>query len=231
MNGLWRIAVLVAALTGARSAVADEVIHSFNSDVTVAQDGELTVTETLRVRAEGNAMRHGIFRDFPFTFRDAGGRLREVTFGVLAVWRDGFREPYHTDRDHGVIRIYAGDKDVLIQPGEHTYVFQYHTGRQVRWFDGKPELNWNVTGNFWRFPVETATYALHLADGAAPLRWTAFTGVSGARGTDWRGAISSDGTLTVSTTRRLSPGEGLTVVAALPADRGGSTERRNAVVV
>src|ERR1700739_1685245 len=147
MNRLWRIAVLLAALTIAGKAFAAEVIHSFDSDVRVAQDGELTVTETLRVRAEGNAMRHGIYRDFPLTFRDAGGRLREVTFNIITVSRDGFSEPYHTERTHGFIRIYAGDKDVVIRPGEYTYTFSYRTGRQVRWFDQKPELNWNVTGN------------------------------------------------------------------------------------
>lgn len=217
MSKIWRIAVLVAALTFAGKAFAAEVIHSFNSDVQVAKDGELTVIETLRVRAEGDAMRHGIYRDFPLTFRDASGRRREVTFSVISVWRDGHREPYHTERQNGFIRIYAGDKDVVIQPGEYTYVFEYRTGRQVRFFDGKPELNWNVTGNFWRFPIEAATYRLHLLDGTAPLRWTAFTGRVGARGTDWRGAIGGDGMLTVSTTRQLSPGEGLTVVAALPA--------------
>ncbi len=216
MKRFWRVAVLIAALGLAGPASAAEVIHSFDSDVQVAKDGELTVVETMRVRAEGNAMRHGIYRDFPVTFRDAGGRLREVTFSVISVWRDGHREPYHTERTNGFIRIYAGDKDTLIQPGEYTYVFEYRTGRQVRWFDNKPELNWNVTGNFWRFPIEAATYRLHLVDGAAPLRWTAFTGRLGARGTDWRGAIGGDGILTVSTTRQLSPGEGLTVVAALP---------------
>ena len=183
----------------------------------VAKDGELTVTETLRVRAEGYEMRHGIYRDFPLTFKDAGGTLREVTFSLLGVSRDGNPEPYHTERTHGVIRIYAGDKDVLIRPGEHTYVFDYRTGRQIRWFDGKPELNWNVTGNFWRFPIEAATYRLQLVDGARPLRWTAYTGRLGARGTDWHGSVGPLGTLSVSTTRRLAPGEGLTVVAALPA--------------
>jgi hypothetical protein len=55
MSGLWRIAVLLAALSGAGQAVAAEVIHSFDSDVLVAKDGELSVTETLRVRAEGRA--------------------------------------------------------------------------------------------------------------------------------------------------------------------------------
>jgi len=216
MKALWRIAVVLVAFAGAHPAPAAEVIHSFDSDVVVAKDGELTVTETLRVRAEGSAMRHGIYRDFPLTFKDAGGTLREVTFSLLGVSRDGNAEPYHTERTHGFLRIYAGDKDVLIPYGEHTYVFQYRTGRQVRWFDGKPELNWNVTGNFWNFPIEAASYRLHLADDASPLRWTAYTGRLGARGHDWQGAIGARGTLSVAITRRLIPGEGLTVVAALP---------------
>jgi len=216
MSGLWRIAVLLAALIGAGQTNAAEVIHSFNSDVKLAKDGELSVTETLRVRAENIAMRHGIYRDFPLLFRDASGREREVSFKLIGVYRDGNPEPYHTERAHGVIRIYAGDKDSFVRPGEHTYVFVYTTGRQVRWFDGKPELNWNVTGNFWRFPIESASYQLHLVEGAAPLRWTAYTGRLGARGIDWQGSIGALGTLGVSTTRRLAPGEGLTVVAALP---------------
>ncbi len=216
MNGVCRIAVLLGALVAASPAGAAEVIHTFNSTVEVAKDGELTVTETLRVRAEGSAMRHGIYRDFPLTFRDAGGAVRDVTFRLLAVSRDGRSEPYHTAREHGVIRIYAGDKDVMLPVGDHTYVFKYRTGRQVRWFDGKPELNWNVTGNFWQFPIDEANYHLQLAGGAAPLRWTAYTGRVGARGTDWQGRIGAFGALFVSTTRRLAPGEGLTVVAALP---------------
>ena len=181
----------------------------------MAKDGELTVIETLRVRAEGSAMRHGIYRDFPLTFKDAGGTLREVTLRLLGVSRDGNAEPYHAERMHGFIRIYAGDKDVLIPHGDHTYVFQYRTGRQVRWFDGKPELNWNVTGNFWNFLIEAASYHLHLPDDASPLRWTAYTGRLGARGRDWQGGVGAGGTLSVATTRRLFPGEGLTVVAAL----------------
>ena len=216
MNAAWRIAMLLVALIGAVHAHAAEVIHSFNSTVAVAKDGELTVTESLRVRAEGREIRHGIYRDFPLTFRDAGGALHEVTFGILGVSRDGEAEPYFTERKNGIIRIYAGDKNTFVSPGEHTYVLRYRTGRQIRWFDNKPELNWNVTGNFWHFAIETATYNLRLVEGAKPIRWTAYTGRLGARGSDWRGDIGALGTLRVSTTRRLGPGEGLTVVAELP---------------
>lgn len=199
------------------SARAAEVIEHFNSVVQLAKDGELTVTETIRVNAEGREIRHGIYRDFPLTFKDASGRLREVTFSLTGVTRDGRNEPHHTEHQRGVLRIYAGDKNTIVPRGQHVYVFRYRTGRQVRWFDGKPELNWNVTGNFWHFPILAADYRLELPGGARPVRWIAFTGRLGARGTNWRGDLSVLGALTVAITRPLAAGEGLTVAAEIPA--------------
>ena len=212
-----RIAAALALLMlSAAPAFAAEVIHSFNSNVTVAKDGELTVTETIRVRAEHRSIRHGIYRDFPLYFRGPGGKLHEVTFSILGLSRDGHPEPYHTARMHNFIRIYAGNSKTYVRTGDHVYVLRYRTGRQLRWFDGKPELYWNVTGNFWRFPILAARYRLHLVDNLSPLRWTAYTGRLSARGIDWQGGIGSDGTLTVETTRPLLAGEGLSVVAELP---------------
>ena len=146
------------------------------------------------------------------------GVIREVDFSLIGVERDGKPERYSTRREHGIIRIYAGDKDTIVSNGDHTYVFRYKTGRQVRWFDGKPELNWNVTGNFWRFPILAASYRLQFVAGGEPPRWTAFTGPLGERGKDWRGSLGALGTLSVETTGRLAPGEGLTVVAEIPAE-------------
>jgi len=212
------LAAFIGLLSFANVSVAAEVIQSFNSDVRVAKDGELTVKEVIRVRAEGNDIRHGIYRDFPLTFRDASGAVREVDFKLIGVERDGRAETYSTTRQQGIIRIYAGDKDTIVSRGDHTYVFRYRTGRQIRWFDGKPELNWNVTGNFWRFPIFEVTYHMETVAGGAPVRWTAFTGRLGARGMDWQGSVGALGSLSVGTTKRLAPGEGLTVVAQLPAD-------------
>jgi hypothetical protein len=213
-----RLPLVFSLFLYAPAAFAAEVIHSFDSTVRVAKDGELIVTEAIRVQAEGREIRHGIYRDFPLTFKDAGGTVREVDFKLLAVERDGRPERYSTTRQHGVIRIYAGSKDMDVARGEHTYVFRYRTGRHIRWFDGRPELNWNVTGNFWNFPILQVNYNLELAEGARPVRWTAFTGRLGARGTDWRATTDMSGALMVRTTRRLAPGEGLTVVAELPSD-------------
>src|SRR6478752_1869096 len=219
----WRTALMLLVAAGvwlgeATRTLAAEVIQSFDSNVRLARDGELTVTETVRVQAEGRDIRHGIYRDFPLTFKDANGAIREVDFTMIGVERGGKPERYSTRREHGVVRIYAGDKDTIVSSGAHTYVFRYKTGRQVRWFDGKPELNWNVTGNFWRFPILAASYQLQFVAGGGPPRWTAFTGRMGERGKDWRGSLGALGTLNVETTRRLAPGEGLTVVAEIPAE-------------
>jgi hypothetical protein len=127
---------VLALLVISGIAFAAEAIQSFDSDVRLARNGEMNVVETVRVQAEGREIRHGIYRDFPLTFRDAGGTLREVDFSLLGVERDGRPEKYSTTRQHGIIRIYAGDKDTIVPYGEHTYVFRYKTGRQVRWFDG-----------------------------------------------------------------------------------------------
>ena len=85
-------------------------------------------------------------------------------------------EPHFTQSQGESIRIYAGDKDVFLDPGTYTYVFTYETDRQIRWFDGGAELYWNVTGNAWAFPIESAVARVTLPDGVAPVRWTAYTG-------------------------------------------------------
>ena len=209
------LGALILAEAGA--ARAAEVIRSFDSAVRVARDGTLTVAESIRVRAEGAEIKRGIYREFPLTFQDAGGRVHEVTFKLVSVTRDGRPEPHFTRRVGESIRIYAGQQDVMLRRGEHTYVFTYETGRQIRWHDGKAELYWNVTGNAWNFPIENASVRVELPARVRPVRWTAYTGPYGARGTDWDGYVASNGTLSIETTRRLARAEGFTIVAEIPA--------------
>ena len=51
-----------------------ERIISYFSDIQVAADTSLHVTETIRVEAEGQEIRHGIYRDFPTRY-DRDGRV------------------------------------------------------------------------------------------------------------------------------------------------------------
>ena len=117
-------------------ASAAETILEYDSHVVIAESGQLTVTERIRVRAEGKQIRRGIYRDFPLLVEDAEGREREVGFNLVSVTRDGKAEPHHTERTGRIIRIYIGDADTFLDNGVYTYVIRYTTDRQIRFFRG-----------------------------------------------------------------------------------------------
>ncbi len=214
-----RLAILLVAAVGglADPARSEEIIERFDAEIEVRSDGDLAVTETIAVRAEGAQIRRGIFRDFPLRFADAQGRLRQVDFELVDVTRDGRPEAHFTRRNDRGVRIYAGSEDVLLRPGRYTYRLRYVTGRQLRHLPSHIELYWNVTGNEWTFPILATTATIRLPGNAPTVRWTGYTGRFGERGGDLRAGRNADGTLGFATTRTLQPGEGLTVVAEIPA--------------
>ncbi|WP_210049311.1 DUF2207 domain-containing protein [Neorhizobium petrolearium] len=210
-SGFWLVLLLALAALPAR---AEEYIRSYHSDIQVARNGDLTVSETITVNAEGNRIRRGIFRDFPLTMVDANGRTLRVGFDVLSVTRDGQDEPYHTESVTGGIRIYAGSEDVLLRNGEHTYVFTYRTDRQIRYFDDHDELYWNVTGNGWQFRIAEASARVMLPDGQVT-QTAAYTGPLGSTARNARMQANGNEADFV-TTRPLGEEEGLTIVAGFP---------------
>lgn len=215
-----RLATLFIAVLSAAGIAgplhAEEQILRFDSDVVVGQDGRLDVTETIKARAEDDQIRHGIYRDFPLTFVDRAGSSHEVSFRLLSVSKNGAPEPHHTATNDRGVRIYAGDANVVLKPGVYTYEFHYTTGRQIRFLPDHTELFWNATGNDWAFPILAATARFTLPGGAAPVRWTAYTGRYGETGKDFSGRILGNNTLAVETTRALLPGEGYSVAMELP---------------
>ena len=84
-------------------------------------DSSLDVVETIRVRAEGIQINHGIYRDFPTRYQREGRTIR-VGFEVQGVTRNGQNEPYATERIDNGVRVRIGDADIIVPPGEHTYV-------------------------------------------------------------------------------------------------------------
>jgi radical SAM superfamily enzyme YgiQ (UPF0313 family) len=60
-----RVLFAFAVLAAAGPAGAVEEILRFQSDIVIGRDGTLTVTETIRVTAEGKQIRRGLYRTFP----------------------------------------------------------------------------------------------------------------------------------------------------------------------
>lgn len=216
MKSLLGLAVaLVLSILSGRLATAEELIRSYDAAIEVGADATLTVTETITVRAEGNQISRGIFRDFPLYAEDADGRRIKVDFDLISVERDGEPEPYHTESISGGIRIYAGSADVYLDTGNHTYTITYTTARQIRYFEDHDELYWNVTGNGWLFPINSASATVTLPPGVEPTGTAYYTGALGETGQDASLTETGQG-LTFETTRRLAAGEGLTIVVGMP---------------
>ncbi len=163
-------------LTAGLCAQADERILKFVSDIDVASNGTLTVTETITVRAEGDQIKRGIFRDIPLAVEGANGRIYKAGFKLLSVLQDGTPASYHTNENSRGVRIYVGDEYTFLSPGNYTYSFTYETNRQIRFFEDHDEVYWNVTGNEWIFPVDEAIARVVLPEGVKASAWTAYTG-------------------------------------------------------
>jgi uncharacterized membrane protein YgcG len=211
------VALLAAlALAFPQAARADERILGYASDIQVLEDGSLDVTETIRVRVEWIAIQHGIFRDFP-TRR--GGRFwapERVGFALISVERDGMPEPSSTTSITGGIRIKIGNADSFVPQGEHVYRIHYTTTRQIGYFKDFDELNWNVTGNFWNFPIDVAEARIRLPRPVSFGNRAFYTGPKGATGKDADVVFEEPGEIRFRTTATLQREEGFTVAVAWP---------------
>ena len=127
-------------------ARVQERILSYDSTVAVNADGSMDVEERIRVRAEGEAIRRGIYRDFPTRYRDRHGNRVVVDFTVKDVLRDGRPEPWFTERQSNGVRLNTGNDDFLPVPAEYTYTLRYRTSRQLGFFEDHDELYWNAIG-------------------------------------------------------------------------------------
>ncbi|MEZ5498042.1 MAG: DUF2207 domain-containing protein [Steroidobacteraceae bacterium] len=213
-------ALLVAALAlsaAPAAASGGERIVSFDSNITIAANSELEVRETIVVEARGETIRRGIYRDFPTRYRRADGQPVVVGFKLRYAERDGRIEPSRTESQANGIRIYIGDPERLVAPGRHEYVIVYSTDRQLGFFADHDELYWNVTGNGWALPIETASARVQLPAQVAAglLALGAYTGLQGERGTDFSAEANTGQALFV-TTRSLQPREGFTIVVGWP---------------
>ncbi len=211
----WLAALaLFLPLTG----LAGERILSFDSEIRVMTSGMLEVTETIRVRAEGNRIKRGIYRDFPTEYADKLGNEYTVAFEPLAVLRNDRPEAFHSQAIRGGVRTYFGSASRYIEHGEHTYTFRYRASRLLGFFEEHDELYWNVTGFDWHFPIDkaSATVVLEFDAPLSGITHEAYTGPFGGQGRDYKSRLESSRRVSFEATRPLSPVNGLTIVVGWP---------------
>jgi uncharacterized membrane protein YgcG len=200
-----------------QTAWADERILSFDSTITVERDGLLEVREVIRVRAEGEKIQRGIYRDFPTIYQARDGRTIVVGFVFVSATRDGRDEPWRVDDHENGVRIYLGSRSVTLTPGDYTYELVYRTDRQTGYFADHDEIYWNATGNGWGFEIDQASATVRLPDNIPreQIKFKAYTGKAGDTGNHYKAELR-DGSPYYWTTKKLGEREGLTIVASWP---------------
>ena len=211
----WLIAALIA-LAVAMPAAAEERVRDFASDIRIAKDGTLDVTETIRVQVDHVSINHGIFREIPTRYDAPWGRKVKVGFTLIDTQLDGQPEPYASETISNGVRIKIGDKDRIVPVGEHVYTIRYKATRMLGRFDGFDELYWNVTGNGWRLPIDRASVTIKLPSAASFGQRSVYTGYQGEKSTNAAVTGESAGTISFATNAPLEAGQGLSVAVAFP---------------
>lgn len=207
-----RLALAVLFLTALNlSAMANEVIRFYSSNLTLLENGTVDVTEIIEVRAEGDEIRRGIFRDIPTVlFNDDGSELHSK-LTVLQILRDGEIEPWFQRSLGAYQRIYIGAEEVYLPSGIYRYTIHYTMTRMARRFDDYDEIYWNATGNYWNFPIENAVATINLPAGGVVGEFAGYTGELGSTQSDLTATRMSDTQVVFRTKQTLQPGEGLSV--------------------
>ncbi|HSB94375.1 MAG TPA: DUF2207 domain-containing protein [Flavitalea sp.] len=200
-------------------------ILTFHSDVEVKKDGKLEVKETIRIyngngsSDKGNSnnddIKRGIVRDFPTKYLDSNGFWSTTSFNLRRVTKNGAEEPFIKESLSNGTRIKTGSKDILLNEGVYTYVFEYTTQRQLIHHDDKDELYWNVNGTGWVFSIDSISCQIRFPAGAAIQESACYTGVLGSREQNCKSSTSSGTLIEFAATHPLQSYEGLTVAVSI----------------
>lgn len=191
-----------------------ERILSFHSNIKIDSSGLVRITELIKVNATGDQIKRGLVRTLPLYRTDVYSTRKKMDFLVESVLKNGVEEPFSTKESNGSRSIYIGQESVLLEPGVYEYQISYSTRGQVGFFKDYDELYWNVTGNEWAFPIDTASASVQFPAGAKGGNTVCYTGPAGSKDHNCNSFSNADGSMTFKTNQGLAQGEGFTIATA-----------------
>ena len=191
------------------AVIGPEKIISFHSDIDIDKNSGATVTENIKVYSLGNNIKRGIFRALPLS-RNLNNKSQKVRYHIISVKKNGKDEGYHEETEDGYLKIYAGNKDVLLDPGTYDYEIKYKTDNQIGFFPKYDEFYWNVNGTYWDFDIDTISAKVNLPAGADIIQNSCYTGVYGSNSQNCVSKVLSDNSIEWGASG-LKPNEGLTI--------------------
>jgi uncharacterized membrane protein len=208
------------ALSSVATASAKELrIENFDAHIDVGSNGTIDVIETIRAHFIGTGW-HGLYRSIPVEYVTPQGLNYTLFLDVKQVTDgSGHNLKFESSRvrHYRKLKIYIPNADNSVQ----TVSIEYTVSDAIKFFEDHDELYWNVTGDEWDVPIQSAQAQIILPSGASNIRATAFTGIYGSRAKDAEIDVAGNG-VEVRTTAPLPYHAGLTVAVAM--DKGAIRE-------
>jgi uncharacterized membrane protein YgcG len=202
-------------LFASRAQARELRVEKFNSEIVVAPNGSIDVTETITVHFLGGPW-HGLYRSIPVEYVTPQG-LNYTLFLSIKSITDGEGNKLKFDagreRHYRKLKIYVPNADNSTQ----TISIEYSVSDALRFFEDHDELYWNVTGDEWDVPIQSAGARIILPEGTANIRANVFTGSYHSTARDADTVVAGNG-VEVRTRDALRYHEGLTVAVAF--DKG-----------
>lgn len=194
------------------SAAAGEQILDFNTDITLTNQNDANITETI-VYDFGTNQRHGIYRDIPVQLHD-GADTYYMTLNYGNTVDQNGKEVQAQISDSGADqRLRLGDPDVTIT-GVHTYKISYTLSPVVYKYNDKPFFNFDVIGTGFDVPIKKASVNVRTDPLASFSNVACFVGFEGSNNPCVMTPTAAN--IMQVTAADLQPYQGITLNANLP---------------
>ncbi len=198
------------------SANAKELrIEKFDAQIAVLPNSSVNVTESITVHFIGGPW-HGLYREIPVEYVTPQGMNYSLFLNLTSI-TDGAHNPLKYDssreRHYRKLKIYVDHADESVQ----TIIIQYTVSDALRFFEDHDEFYWNITGDEWTVPINSASAAISLPVEAKNIRANVYTGAYRSIARDAVAEVTGNG-VEVRTTAPLAFHQGVTVAIAF--DKG-----------
>ena len=164
------IALLVVLSISPQVVIAVEEIRDLHIDATLYENGNMSVTETFILRAEGNKVKLGTSRYYQnLQYSPNGMRYRRNRVEIKSVSRDKNAIPYHPgfhNVNHKIYtryHLYETGKRLPTIPGDYQYEIHYTTNRQIQSTSDADRFCWDIP--LWStLPLDQGVVRIRIPD-------------------------------------------------------------------
>src|SRR5262249_40790097 len=166
-------------------------IESFRAQIDVLPDSTVSVTESITAHFLGGPW-HGLYREIPVEYVTPQGMNYSLFLDVKRV-ADGSGRPLRYEssrvRHYRKLKIYIDNADDSVQ----TINIEYTVSNALKFHEEFDELYWNVTGDEWDVPINSASATITLPSDAKSIRANFATGAYRSRGQDAELSVTGNG--------------------------------------